>query len=166
MIRYRACSQSSGEGKMWYKLEESEKASWRKWWLRWVSVDITVLKSLARVFQAEKNLCKGGERGFRECDLIKGVANCLGHMRLSQESVGRETRRWGWKESEQELQIEGYCGLLMVWDEEPRMVFNRVGLRLNLHGFIYISENFHFSFTFSFCRLSYNCEQNTLVNHI
>lgn len=135
MIRYRACYQSSGEGKMWYKLKASEKASWRQRWLRWVLVDVTVLKSLARVFQAEKNLCKGRERGFGECDIIKAVANFAGAYAQRDKKM-RFERRWtrttNWRVS---WFING-----MRWG--TLMVFNRVGL--DLHGFGYISEQFHF----------------------
>lgn len=135
MIRYRACHQSSGEGKMWYKLKASEKASWRQRWLWWVLIDVTVLESLARVFQAEKNLCKGRERGFGDCDIIKAVvANFAGAMH-------RETR-WGLKEGEPELRIGRVSWFINGMRWGTLMVFNRVGL--DLHGFSCISEKFHF----------------------
>lgn len=74
-------------------------------------------------FSRQRKISAKEGKDFGDCDLIKGVACSPGVNAKSGEWW--ETAIWGQKEGEQELQIEGCCGLLMIWDKEPLVVFNR-----------------------------------------
>lgn len=147
MKRYSTCPQSSfWWGECGISLEQQkgllvESGDWDE-----TELIYCLGKSGKSFLDRERNVCKGKERGFWEDGIIKGVVmpGPGGKWGMGERKM-RPERKW------KRTKIEGFCGLQVVWNEEPLMVFSGVALWLGFHGFVYscIYENsqksvFHF----------------------